>query len=109
VAADDLCDGVRVGEIALDSLDLGSARAELLRSRLQRVGLAGADGQRVALVGKGLGERETDTTAGSGDDGGTIRHAGDLSRQVTARNLLCGAWRPSGGGHGVRERGGEAV
>ena len=74
VARDDAGDRVGVRQVRRDGLHLAAAAAQALRRRLERVGLAGADGQPVALGGKGLREREPDTTAGSGDDGGTVRH-----------------------------------
>ena len=57
-----------------DGLDLAPAVAQSLRGRFQRVGLAGADGQPVALGAQALGEREPDAAAGSGDDGGAVGH-----------------------------------
>jgi hypothetical protein len=82
VPRDDAGDRLGVGEVRRDGLHLVPAVPHALRRRFERVGLASADRQTMALGGEGLGEREPDAAAGSGHDGGAVGHQGAPSNRA---------------------------
>ena len=77
MTCDDRRDGVGVREVRRDRLHVVSTISQSLRHGVEGLGLASSDGEPVALLGKRLGQRQPDAAAGSGDDGGAVRHESD--------------------------------
>jgi hypothetical protein len=93
MARDEARDRLRVREVGGHGLHLTAAFTQALGRLLERVWLAGADGETIALAGQGLGERKPDPATGSGDDGGAVRH----ERHLITR-------RPGPGANAIRRR-----
>jgi hypothetical protein len=98
VPADHLDDALLVGHVGGDRLDLVALGAQRLGGLLERVGLAGRDRERVALLGQQLGDGEADAPGGTGDEGSAIGHGGGpyvtagSRRGAGARNVnSCGS------------------
>src|SRR5205823_14032438 len=97
VASDDRADRVLVGHVRRQVLDLQAVPAQPFRRLLERVRLARRDRQPVALLPERFGDRETDPSRGSGDDGGTVWHWRDLSKRwQRPRKATDCRWRPAG-------------
>ena len=79
VAADHLEHAFLLAQVGDHGLHLEASLAQLLRGLFERVGLACADRQGVALFAQHIGQGVADAARGSGDDRGTLGHRRHLT------------------------------
>ena len=77
VGGDHRQDRLLVVHVGRHGLHVVALALELGASGLELVGLAGGDGQAVALLAEDVGDGEADPSGGSGDDGSAVGHGAE--------------------------------